>query len=249
MGAGRQLVGYVTGEAALDGSALRRRCRSLAGLHGAGADRGAGPAAADAERQGRSPCAAGAGGGWALGEHVAPRTATETALAAIWSELLRQPTVGVTDNFFELGGDSIVSLQVVSRARRAGLLIEPRDVFRHQTSAGAGAGGAGGERAAGDGGSRPCCRSARSACRSRFASLSEDVGSPIALEPGGAAGSAGACRTGLCCGVRSPRWWSITTRCGFGSGEDEGGWRAEHGAAPAADDLLWLRADVRARAR
>ena len=39
----------------------------------------------------------------------------------------------MTDNFFELGGDSIVSLQMVSRARRAGLLIEPRDVFRHQT--------------------------------------------------------------------------------------------------------------------
>jgi amino acid adenylation domain-containing protein len=66
-------------------------------------------------------------------EHVAPRTAPETALAAIWSELLRRPTVGVTDNFFELGGDSIISLQVVSRARAAGLLIEPRDVFRHQT--------------------------------------------------------------------------------------------------------------------
>ncbi|MCV0387675.1 MAG: amino acid adenylation domain-containing protein, partial [Nitrobacter sp.] len=37
------------------------------------------------------------------------------------------------DNFFELGGDSIISLQMVSRARRQGVLIEPRDVFQHQT--------------------------------------------------------------------------------------------------------------------
>ncbi|WP_347339736.1 condensation domain-containing protein, partial [Bradyrhizobium aeschynomenes] len=41
--------------------------------------------------------------------------------------------MGITDNFFELGGDSIISLQLVSRARRAGLVIEPRDVFKHQT--------------------------------------------------------------------------------------------------------------------
>ena len=68
-----------------------------------------------------------------LAEHVAPRTPAEAALAAIWADLLRQPNIGVTDNFFELGGDSIISLQMVSRARREGVLIEPRDVFRHQT--------------------------------------------------------------------------------------------------------------------
>ena len=39
------------------------------------------------------------------------------------------------DNFFELGGDSIVSIQLVSRARRAGLLLTPRGVFQHQTVA------------------------------------------------------------------------------------------------------------------
>ncbi|MBR1237080.1 non-ribosomal peptide synthetase, partial [Bradyrhizobium sp. AUGA SZCCT0182] len=66
-------------------------------------------------------------------EHVAPRTPTEAALAAIWADLLRQPNIGVTDNFFELGGDSIISLQMVSRARREGVLIEPRDCFQHQT--------------------------------------------------------------------------------------------------------------------
>ena len=69
----------------------------------------------------------------AAAAHVAPRTATETTLATIWAELLGQPLIGVDDNFFELGGDSIISLQMVGRARQAGLLIEPRDVFRHQT--------------------------------------------------------------------------------------------------------------------
>ena len=41
--------------------------------------------------------------------------------------------VGIDDNFFERGGDSIVSIQLVSRARRAGLSITPRAVFQHQT--------------------------------------------------------------------------------------------------------------------
>ncbi|WP_411107787.1 condensation domain-containing protein [Streptomyces sp. cmx-4-9] len=43
------------------------------------------------------------------------------------------PRVGIDDNFFDLGGDSIVSIQLVSRARAAGLLVSPRDVFRHRT--------------------------------------------------------------------------------------------------------------------
>src|SRR5262249_47905580 len=43
---------------------------------------------------------------------------------------------GVEDNFFELGGDSILSIQVVSRARQAGLRISAKDIFRYQTIAG-----------------------------------------------------------------------------------------------------------------
>ncbi|MHC8562319.1 phosphopantetheine-binding protein [Streptomyces albidoflavus] len=43
--------------------------------------------------------------------------------------------VGVDDNFFDLGGDSIISLQVVSRARRAGLALTSRDVFLNPTVA------------------------------------------------------------------------------------------------------------------
>jgi amino acid adenylation domain-containing protein/non-ribosomal peptide synthase protein (TIGR01720 family) len=66
---------------------------------------------------------------------VAPRDERERALAAIWTEVLGVPSVGVDDDFFELGGDSILSIQVVSRARRAGLAITPKDVFDHPTVA------------------------------------------------------------------------------------------------------------------
>ena len=64
---------------------------------------------------------------------IAPRTPLEQALADIWQPLLRVEQVGVHDNFFELGGDSIISLQVVSRARRAGILLTPKDLFQNQT--------------------------------------------------------------------------------------------------------------------
>ena len=44
--------------------------------------------------------------------------------------------MGIDDNFFELGGDSIMSIQLVSLARKAGLVITPRAVFQHQSVAG-----------------------------------------------------------------------------------------------------------------
>ncbi len=70
------------------------------------------------------------------GEHVAPRNEREAALAAVWREVLRLDRVGVNDNFFALGGDSILSIQVIARAARAGIRLTPRQVFQHQTVAG-----------------------------------------------------------------------------------------------------------------
>ncbi|MEV4053508.1 non-ribosomal peptide synthase/polyketide synthase [Amycolatopsis sp. NPDC049688] len=67
--------------------------------------------------------------------YVPPRTDTERVLAEVWADVLGVPGVGVEDNFFELGGDSILSIQVVSRARRHGLALTPRDLFAHQTVA------------------------------------------------------------------------------------------------------------------
>ncbi|WP_257168771.1 non-ribosomal peptide synthetase [Bradyrhizobium sp. SRS-191] len=66
---------------------------------------------------------------------IAPRNATEAALAAIWRDVLKRTQVSVTDNFFALGGDSIQSIQVVARARQAGLSLTARQVFEQQTIA------------------------------------------------------------------------------------------------------------------
>ncbi|MCF4994542.1 amino acid adenylation domain-containing protein [Pseudomonas syringae] len=65
--------------------------------------------------------------------YTAPHTALEQQLATIWQDVLKLEQVGVSDNFFELGGDSIISIQVVSRARQAGLRFTPKDLFEHQT--------------------------------------------------------------------------------------------------------------------
>jgi amino acid adenylation domain-containing protein len=68
-------------------------------------------------------------------QYIAPRTALEEKLAAIWSKVLRVDHIGVHDNFFELGGDSILSIQIISLARREGLHITPKLLFAHQTIA------------------------------------------------------------------------------------------------------------------
>ncbi|MEQ9384713.1 MAG: amino acid adenylation domain-containing protein, partial [Imperialibacter sp.] len=67
--------------------------------------------------------------------YVAPETETEQVLAGIWAELLGLDRVGIHDNFFELGGDSIITIQVVSRAKRQGYYLTPRDLFSSQTVA------------------------------------------------------------------------------------------------------------------
>ena len=64
-----------------------------------------------------------------------PRTPQEEILCALFAEVLGLEGVGIDDNFFALGGDSIMSIQLVSRARKAGLVITPRAVFQHQTVA------------------------------------------------------------------------------------------------------------------
>ncbi|RUP29240.1 MAG: non-ribosomal peptide synthetase, partial [Mycolicibacterium sp.] len=68
-------------------------------------------------------------------EYRAPRTPVEETLAAVYADVLGVERVGVDDSFFELGGDSIMSMQVVARARAAGLSCRPRDVFIEQTVA------------------------------------------------------------------------------------------------------------------
>ncbi|MGV9885343.1 condensation domain-containing protein, partial [Streptomyces sp. NPDC003006] len=64
-----------------------------------------------------------------------PRNERESALCTVFGDVLGLPTVGIDEDFFALGGDSIRSIQVVSRARKAGLTLTTRDVFTYKTVA------------------------------------------------------------------------------------------------------------------
>ncbi|MEH2072606.1 MAG: amino acid adenylation domain-containing protein [Nostoc sp.] len=67
--------------------------------------------------------------------YIAPQTSVEKQLAVIWAQVLGLEKVGINDKFFELGGDSILSLQVISKANLAGLHLTPKQLFQHQTIA------------------------------------------------------------------------------------------------------------------
>jgi non-ribosomal peptide synthase protein (TIGR01720 family) len=64
-----------------------------------------------------------------------PSSEMERALAKIWAEVLGQELLSVNDNFFEIGGDSILSIQIVARARRVGIDFTPALLFKHPTIA------------------------------------------------------------------------------------------------------------------
>lgn len=73
--------------------------------------------------------------GSAAQSYAPPTNEIESTLARIWREALRVDRVGIHDNFFELGGDSIIIIQVVARAREAGLRFTPRQIFERQSIA------------------------------------------------------------------------------------------------------------------
>ena len=66
-------------------------------------------------------------------QYVAPSNELEQTLAEVWAQVLKLAQVGVTDNFFELGGDSILSLQIIARAKRRGIKLTPKQLFEKQT--------------------------------------------------------------------------------------------------------------------
>lgn len=68
-------------------------------------------------------------------EDSAPRDEKEQVLADIWCQVLRLEQVGIHDNFFELGGDSILSLQIIARAKKAGFKFTPKQLFDNKTIA------------------------------------------------------------------------------------------------------------------
>ena len=64
------------------------------------------------------------------GARRAPHTRAEEVLCSLVKQLLALPEVSPDDNFFSLGGDSILAIQLVSRARQAGMIVTLRDVFQ-----------------------------------------------------------------------------------------------------------------------
>jgi non-ribosomal peptide synthetase component F/aryl carrier-like protein len=64
----------------------------------------------------------------------APSGLVEEALAGALAAVLEQE-VGAEDDFFALGGDSVLAIALVGRARAAGLVITPRQVFERRTIA------------------------------------------------------------------------------------------------------------------
>ena len=152
--------------------------------------------------------------------HRAPRTPQEAILCGLFAEVLGLERVGIDDNFFERGGDSIVSIQLVSRARRAGLSITPRMVFQHQTvEALAAAAGVVAE---------PAASALSEAERARLAvgGVAGDADHALAegarrtarrVQPVDAAAGAGGAFAGASDGGAWRRCSIITTRCGCGS--------------------------------
>jgi amino acid adenylation domain-containing protein/non-ribosomal peptide synthase protein (TIGR01720 family) len=66
---------------------------------------------------------------------VAPRTRFEEILAQIWREVFHREFISIHNNFFEVGGDSILSIQIISKANSAGLHLTVKQIFQHQTIA------------------------------------------------------------------------------------------------------------------
>ncbi|MGW7574626.1 amino acid adenylation domain-containing protein [Streptomyces sp. NPDC054765] len=64
---------------------------------------------------------------------TSPTTPSEELLQSLFRSILGRNHVGPDDNFFRLGGDSILAIQLVTRARASGVLISPKDVFAHQS--------------------------------------------------------------------------------------------------------------------
>ncbi|HEY3581711.1 MAG TPA: MupA/Atu3671 family FMN-dependent luciferase-like monooxygenase, partial [Pyrinomonadaceae bacterium] len=70
-------------------------------------------------------------------DFVAPRTSTESELAALWSEILGNDHFGIYENFFESGGHSLTATQLVTRVRKNfAVELSLRDFIKYPTISG-----------------------------------------------------------------------------------------------------------------
>ncbi|MEM8846112.1 MAG: phosphopantetheine-binding protein [Bacteroidota bacterium] len=66
-------------------------------------------------------------------EVVKPNSEVEEKLVSIWEEVLNFSPISIDDNFFEIGGDSILSIQIISKARKEGIMLAANQLFEYQT--------------------------------------------------------------------------------------------------------------------
>lgn len=69
-------------------------------------------------------------------EYEPPRGKIESAIADIWSDVLKVKRIGRHDNFFQIGGHSLLAVAVIGRMRRSGLNSDVRTLFASPTLAG-----------------------------------------------------------------------------------------------------------------
>ncbi|MEP6732473.1 MAG: amino acid adenylation domain-containing protein [bacterium] len=68
--------------------------------------------------------------------YVAPRSETETALAAIWVDVLKKDRVGINESFMTLGGHSLLAIRVLGKlSRQFGVRLPLRSLFDTPTIA------------------------------------------------------------------------------------------------------------------
>ena len=68
-------------------------------------------------------------------EYSGPESEAERIMAEIWQQVLGISQVGTKDNFFELGGDSVIAIQIIAKANKAGFRLAANHIFEHQTVA------------------------------------------------------------------------------------------------------------------
>lgn len=58
---------------------------------------------------------------------------SELALLSVWQEILGFEEISIDDDFYEIGGDSLLSIQLLSRAKTAGMNLLPSDLVSDVT--------------------------------------------------------------------------------------------------------------------
>jgi non-ribosomal peptide synthetase component F/acyl carrier protein len=66
---------------------------------------------------------------------IPPATRTEKKLHSIWRKVLERKRIGVNDSFYALGGDLIGGVEMIERARRAGISVSHEDLMLRPTIA------------------------------------------------------------------------------------------------------------------